>query len=212
MEKYKVCIADDHQLFRDGIKYILSESDKFVAVAEASNGKELLEKLQRISPDIILLDINMPVMNGVEAAREILKDNPNQAILVLSMYDSEEYYNVFIDMGVRGFLLKDSSNHELMTAMEKILKGDSYFSQELLMKIIKNKDEAKDLHLTPRELDVLNLICKGYSNFEISETLFISQRTVERHRANLLEKTNSSNSIKLVLFAIKNNIVQLSKD
>ncbi len=210
MEKIKVFIADDHQLFCDGIKYILSESERFTVVGEASNGKELLEKMERITPDIILLDINMPVMNGIEAAREILKKNPDQAILVLSMYDSEEYYNAFIDMGVRGFLLKDSSNHELITAMEKIIKGDSYFSQELLMKIIKNKDENKDLHLTPRELDVLHLICKGHSNFEISEKLFISQRTVERHRANLLEKTDSSNSIKLVLFAIRNNIVELS--
>lgn len=210
MEKIKVFIADDHQLFCDGIKYILSESERFTVIGEASNGKELLEKMERITPDIILLDINMPVMNGIEAAREILKKNPDQAILVLSMYDSEEYYNAFIDMGVRGFLLKDSSNHELITAMEKIIKGDSYFSQELLMKIIKNKDESKDLHLTPRELDVLHLICKGHSNFEISEKLFISQRTVERHRANLLEKTDSSNSIKLVLFAIRNNIVELS--
>lgn len=209
MEKIKVFIADDHQLFRDGIKYILSESEKFTTIGEASNGKELLEKLERTEVDIILLDINMPVMNGIEAAKEILEKNPNQAILVLSMYDSEEYYNAFIDIGVKGFLLKDSSNHELMSAMNKILKGDSYFSQELLMKIIKNKDEAKDLHLTPRELDVLELICKGFSNFEISEKLFISQRTVERHRANLLEKTESSNSIKLVLFAIKNNIVRL---
>lgn len=210
MEKIKVFIADDHQLFRDGIKYILSESERFTTIGEASNGKELLEKMERITPDIILLDINMPIMNGIDAAREILKSNPNQAILVLSMYDSEEYYNAFIDMGVRGFLLKDSSNHELLSAMEKIIKGDSYFSQELLMKIIKNKDEGKDLHLTPRELDVLHLICKGFSNFEISEKLFISQRTVERHRANLLEKTESSNSIKLVLYAIRNNIVQLS--
>lgn len=210
MEKIKVFIADDHQLFCDGIKYILSESERFTVIGEASNGKELLEKMERVTPDIILLDINMPIMNGIEAAREILKINPNQAILVLSMYDSEEYYNAFIDMGVLGFLLKDSSNHELITAMEKIIKGDSYFSQELLMKIIKNKDESKDLHLTPRELDVLHLICKGHSNFEISEKLFISQRTVERHRANLLEKTDSSNSIKLVLFAIRNNIVELS--
>lgn len=210
MEKIKVFIADDHQLFCDGIKYILSESERFTVIGEASNGKELLEKMERVTPDIILLDINMPIMNGIEAAREILKTNPNQAILVLSMYDSEEYYNAFIDMGVRGFLLKDLSNHELITAMEKIIKGNSYFSQELLMKIIKNKDESKDLHLTPRELDVLHLICKGHSNFEISEKLFISQRTVERHRANLLEKTDSSNSIKLVLFAIRNNIVELS--
>jgi len=210
MEKKKVFITDDHQLFRDGLKYIFSESEKYKVIGEASHGKELLEKIESTDPDIILLDINMPIMDGVETAKEVLKIRPEQPILVLSMYDSEEYYNTFIDMGVKGFLLKDSSNHELLTAVDKILKGDSYFSQELLMKIIKNKDEGEDLHLTPREKDVLHLICKGSSNFEISEKLFISQRTVERHRANLLEKTGSSNSIKLVLFAIKNNIVQLS--
>jgi DNA-binding NarL/FixJ family response regulator len=209
MEKTKVFIADDHQLFRDGLKYILSESDNFIVVGEASNGKELIEKYNETKPDIILLDINMPVMDGLASAREILKMNSKQAILVLSMYDSEEYYNAFIDMGVKGFLLKDSSNQELITAIGKILKGDSYFSQQLLMKIIKNKDEAEYVHLTSREKEVLQLICMGASNFEISEKLFISQRTVERHRANLLEKTKSSNSIKLVLFAIKNNIVTL---
>ena len=209
MEKTKVFIADDHQLFRDGLKYILSESDNFIVIGEASNGKELVEKYNETKPDIILLDINMPVMDGLASAREILKINSKQAILVLSMYDSEEYYNAFIDMGVKGFLLKDSSNQELITAIGKILKGDSYFSQQLLMKIIKNKDEAEYVHLTTREKEVLQLICMGASNFEISEKLFISQRTVERHRANLLEKTKSSNSIKLVLFAIKNNIVTL---
>ncbi len=209
MEKIKVFITDDHQLFRDGLKYILSESDRFEIVGEASNGQELLNKIEDADPDIILLDINMPVLNGVDTAMEVLKIRPTQSILVLSMYDSEEYYNIFIEMGVKGFLLKDSSNHELLTAIEKLLKGDSYFSQELLMKIIKNKDEIEDIRLTPREKDVLHLICKGFSNFEISEHLYISQRTVERHRANLLDKTNSSNSIKLVLFAIKNNLVQL---
>lgn len=209
MEKTKVFITDDHQLFRDGLKYILSETDRYEVIGEASNGQELLDKIDSANPDIILLDINMPIMDGITCAKEVLKKRPKQAILVLSMYDSEEYYNAFIDLGVNGFLLKDSSNHELLAAMGKILKGDSYFSQELLMKIIKNKDETQDLHLTPREKEVLRLICKGFSNFEISEKLFISQRTVERHRANLLEKTNSSNSIKLVLFAIKNNIVQL---
>lgn len=209
MEKIKIFIADDHQLFRDGLKYILSETDNCIVVGEASNGKELIEKIDSINPDIILLDINMPVMDGLMATREILKKNPKQHILVLSMYDSEEYYNAFIDIGVKGFLLKDSSNQELLTAISKILKGDSYFSQQLLMKIIKNKDEVENIHLTSREKEVLQLICMGASNFEISEKLFISQRTVERHRANLLEKTKSSNSIKLVLFAIKNNIVTL---
>jgi len=209
MEKIKVFIADDHQLFRDGLKYIFSQTKEFEVCGEASNGKELVDTVEAANPHIILLDINMPVMDGLAAAREVLKKNPKQHILVLSIYDSEEYYNAFIDMGVKGFLLKDSSNQELITAIQKILKGDSYFSQQLLMKIIKNKDEAEYVHLTAREKEVLQLICKGASNFEISEKLFISQRTVERHRANLLEKTKSSNSIKLVLFAIKNNIVTL---
>lgn len=209
MEKIKVFIADDHQLFRDGLKYIFSQTKEFEVCGEASNGKELVDTVEAANPHIILLDINMPVMDGLAAAREVLKKNPKQHILVLSMYDSEEYYNAFIDMGVKGFLLKDSSNQELITAIQKILKGDSYFSQQLLMKIIKNKDKAEYVHLTAREKEVLQLICKGASNFKISEKLFISQRTVERHRANLLEKTKSSNSIKLVLFAIKNNIVTL---
>lgn len=161
MEKIKVFIADDHQLFRDGLKYIFSQSKDFTVCGEASNGKELVDTIDGANPDIILLDINMPVMDGLAAAREVLKKNPKQHILVLSMYDSEEYYNAFIDMGVKGFLLKDSSNQELITAIQKILKGDSYFSQQLLMKIIKNKDEAEYVHLTAREKEVLQLICKG---------------------------------------------------
>lgn len=211
MGKIKVFITDDHQLFRDGLKYIMSETEKYKVVGEASHGKELLDKIEVADPDIILLDINMPVMDGITTAQEVLKIRPNQPILVLSMYDSEEYYNKFIEMGVNGFLLKDSSNHELLSAIDKITKGESYFSQELLMKIIRNKEQNKDIHLTPREKDVLHLICKGFSNFQISEKLFISQRTVERHRANILEKTGSSNSIKLVLYAIKNNLIQLEE-
>lgn len=210
MGKISIFITDDHQLFRDGLKYIISQNENFEVIGEASNGKELVEKYATVKPDIILLDINMPEKNGLDAAREILKKNPKQAILVLSMYDNEEYYNAFIDMGVRGFLLKDSSNQELLVAINKIVQGDSYFSQELLLKIIKNKDEEQNLHLTNREKEVLRYICMGASNAEISEDLCISQRTVERHRANLLSKTKSSNSIKMVLYAIKNNIINLS--
>ncbi|MDR1760816.1 MAG: response regulator transcription factor [Bacteroidales bacterium] len=208
MNKKTIFICDDHQLFRDGIKYILTENGYEIA-GEASNGKELLQKLETVQPDIILLDINMPEMNGLDAAQIILKNNPKQAVLVLSMYDSEKYYNNFIDLGVRGFLLKDSSNHELLSAIQKIGQGETYFSQSLLLKIIKSKDTVKATLLTHREKEVLQYICLGFSNSDISEKLNISQRTVERHRANLLKKTKTSNSIKLVLFAIRNNIVTI---
>lgn len=209
MEKISIVIVDDHQLFRNGLKFILSECEDFEIVAEASNGDEFIKLIKKIEPDIVLMDINMPIMNGIEASRKALAMYPDLKIVVLSMYDDEQYYNSLIELGVKGFLLKDATSDELKTGILRIYNNHTYFSQELLIKIIKNKENSVVVNITAREKDVLELICKGLSNTEISEKLFISPRTVERHRANLLEKTNSSNSIKLVLFAIKNNLVQL---
>ena len=127
------------------------------------------------------------------------------------MYDDEQYYNTMIDIGVRGFILKDADSSELKAAVNKVYEGNSYFSQELLLKIIKNKTNVTNINISKREIEVLTYICKGLANYEIAEILNISLRTVERHRANLLEKTGSSNSIKLVLFAIKNNVVNINK-
>ncbi|MDR1761558.1 MAG: response regulator transcription factor [Bacteroidales bacterium] len=208
MNKKTIFICDDHQLFREGIKYIVTKNGYEIA-GEASNGKELLQKLEAVQPDIILLDINMPEMNGIEAAKIILKNNPKQSILILSMHDSEKYYNNFIELGIRGFLLKNSSNYELLSAIEKIEQGEAYFSQSLLLKILKNKDTAKVTVLSKREKEILQYICLGFTNFNISEKLHIAPRTVERHRANLLKKTKTSNSIKLVLYALQNNIVTI---
>ncbi len=206
MNKTSIFICDDHQLFRDGLRSILNENG-YEVIGEASNGADLLKKMEKVSADVILLDINMPEMNGYEAAKEILKNNPKQQILVISSSDSEKYHNDFINIGVRGYILKDSSKHELLSAIQKVLAGDSYFSQSLLLKIIKNKDTVKTTLLSRREVEVLQLICSGLSNFDISEKLHISQRTVERHRANLLKKTKTPNSIKMVLFAIQNGLV-----
>jgi DNA-binding NarL/FixJ family response regulator len=210
MDKIHIVIVDDHRMFRDGLKFILNEMQNTEVIGEASNGIELLDILRVVEPDIVILDINMPVMNGIEASKEALKMYPDLKILVLSMFGDDQYYNQMIENGVKGFILKDSDNYELKNAVQAIVQGNTYFSQELLLNLIKNKKETgPHVHLTKREYEVLSLICKGKSTNEISEQLHISQRTVERHRSNLLIKTDSPNSIGLVIYAIKNNLVEI---
>jgi len=210
LPKKKIILVDDHKLFRNGIKFILSDLPEIEIVGEASDGIEFLEILKYITPDLVLMDISMPEMNGVDASTRALERYPNLSILVLTMFSDEQYYNTFIDIGVRGFILKECDNNELKTAVKTILDGGTYFSQELLLKLIRNKHIAEDkIPLTRREQEILTLICKGNSNIQISEELHISQRTVERHRANLLLKTESNNSISLVIYAIKNGLVTI---
>jgi len=207
--KIQVAIVDDHQLFRNGLKFIIENEDDMEVSIEASNGKQFLDFLPNLKPEVALMDINMPEMDGVETSKKALEIYPDLHILVLSMYSDIEYYNTMIDLGVKGFILKDIDNNELTNAIRRVHAGGNYFSQELLLKLIKNKPEEGAIDLTPREREVLELICKGYSNLQISEELFISQRTVERHRSSLLFKTDSKNSISLVVFAIKNNLVKI---
>jgi len=207
--KIQVAIIDDHQLFRNGLKFIIENEDDMEVVIEASNGRQFLDFLKNLTPQVALMDINMPDMDGVETTKRALEIYPDLHVLVLSMYSDVEYYNTMIDLGVKGFILKDIDNNELTDAIRKVHAGGNYFSQELLLKLIKNKPEEGAIDLTPREKEVLELICKGYSNQQISEELFISQRTVERHRSSLLSKTDSKNSISLVVFAIKNNLVKI---
>jgi DNA-binding NarL/FixJ family response regulator len=187
----------------------MEDMDDVEVIAEASNGQEFLEILDVIDTDLVLMDISMPVMNGVEATRTALEKKPDLNILVLTMFGEDAYYNTMIELGVKGFLLKDAENQELKDGIRTILKGGTYFSQELLLNLIKHRSENDSVILTRREQEVLALICKGYSNSQISEELHISQRTVERHRSNLLLKTESNNSISLVVYAIKNNLVSI---
>lgn len=209
MEQHKIIIVDDHQLFRNGLKFILNEIKNIQVVGEASNGQEFLELLEYGIPDLVLMDINMPVMNGVTAAKIALEKYPQLNILVLSMYGETEYYNTMIDIGVKGFILKDVDNKELEDSINKVISGGTYFSQELLLNLIKNKSFNENITLTKREKEVLELICKGFSNQQISDQLFISQRTVERHRSSLLLKTDSKNSISLVLYAIRHKLISI---
>ena len=207
--RYGIIIVDDHKLFRDGLKFILGETGLAEVVGEASNGLEFIRMLSSVTPDLVLMDINMPQMNGVDATAKALELHPNLNILVLSMFGDEEYYNSMIKLGVKGFILKDADTSELISAIRKILDGGTYFSQELLLNILRNRSLDETVKLTRREKEILALICQGHSNNQISDSLHISSRTVERHRADLPSKTNSPNSISLVVYAIKNGLVRI---
>ena len=209
MEQVSAVIVDDHKIFRESLTYVLESQANVNVIAQANNGLELLLFLKHTKPDIVLLDIDLPVMDGVEATREALRLYPDLKILVLSMHKDEEFYSAMIDLGVKGFILKESDTEEVIKAVDEIVKGSLYFSQELLLGLLKKRKDSICIELTPREQEVLALIAKGLSNVEIGEKLFISARTVEKHRAELLLKTDSKNSVSLVVYAIKNGLVTI---
>lgn len=213
MEKIKIVIVDDHQLFRNGLKILLDGFPEFQVTGEASNGNDFLEIIRNAPADIALMDINMPEMDGIEATRKGLRIIPSMNIIALSMYGEEEYYYKMVDAGAKGFILKDSDISEVKEAILTVRKGGSYFSQELLYHVIQKikhrENESKSANLSKREKEILFKICEGLSNQEIAETLFISKRTVDKHRANLLGKTNSKNTASLILFAIKNKLIEI---
>lgn len=213
MEKIRIIITDDHQLFRNGLKILLDAFPEFEVTGEASNGAEFLQLIKNCPADVALMDINMPEMDGIEATRRALKMCPGLDIIALSMYGEEEYYYKMVDAGAKGFLLKDSDISEVKEAILTVKKGGSYFSQELLYYVIQKikirESESKTANLSKREKEILFKICEGSSNMEIAESLFISKRTVDKHRANLLSKTNSKNTASLILFAIRNKLIEI---
>lgn len=213
MEKIRIIITDDHQLFRNGLKILLNSFPDFEVAGEASNGHEFLEIIKDTKAEIALMDINMPEMDGIESTRKGLKINPEINVIALSMYGEEEYYYKMIDAGAKGFLLKDSNINEVREAILTVIKGGSYFSQELLYNVIQKikhrENEIKTANLSKREKEILIKICEGLSNQEIADTLFISKRTVDKHRANLLGKTNSKNTASLILYAIRNKLIEI---
>lgn len=217
-KKFKVILVDDHKLFRDGLKFVIMQMDNLEVVAEASNGKEFLDIIEKQEADLVLMDISMPELNGIEATKLAIAKNPKLKILALSMFCDEEYYFQMIQAGVMGFVLKESGKNELEEAISAILKGESFFSQKLLREIIINinnpaqklKSQNEDrIELTKRETEVLKLICEGMSNSQIADKLFISLRTVEGHKSNLITKTGVKNSISLVMCALKNKLVEI---
>ncbi len=207
MEKINIFLVDDHSLFREGLRFLLSNLEFTGEIYEAENGMQFLDDLKKKPADLVLLDIEMPEMSGMEAARKALEIKPEIKIIALSMYSDESYYSSMIEAGAVGFLLKNSNFSEVKKAITDVCEGKNYFSIEILQSIVNriNKKPVKVVadDLTERELEVLYQICKGRSNSEIAEILSISKRTVDKHRENLLQKTHSKNTANLVVFAIK---------
>lgn len=206
-KQLKIYLVDDHALFREGIKFLLSKCSMVAGIYEAGNGLELLEGVATVKPDIILMDIEMPVMNGIDATRRVLKILPECKIIALSMYADECFYKDMIDAGAKGFLLKNSRFEDVKKAIEEVSEGNSFFSPEILNSILKNLNkpvhQSSSSELTKREIEVLFHICQGLQNQEIAELLFLSKRTVDKHRQNILLKTSSRNTAELVVYAIK---------
>jgi DNA-binding NarL/FixJ family response regulator len=205
MAKHKILIADDHAMIRDGVKTLLKQNKECSVVGEAVNGAEAITKYKSLKPDLAILDISMPEMNGMEAAREIIKLHPEARIIILSMYDDEDYISQCIEYGVKGFVVKSESGNELNYAIKSVLEGRSYFShhvQEVIVKKytsgVKRKPKEPEIKLTNREIEIIKLISDGLTSHQIADKLFISPRTVETHRANLMKKVGVKNSIELV--------------
>jgi DNA-binding NarL/FixJ family response regulator len=207
-------LVDDHTLFRNGLRILLNNIDKYEVTGEAGNGEEFLNLLEKERPDIVLLDIEMPVMDGITAANMAMQKYPDLKIITLSMYGEEDYYYQMVDAGVKGFLLKNSDMNEVKAAIDTVAEGGNYFSSELLQNLVNSlrtssQTREPQSELSEREIEILILICQGFSNQEIADQLFISKRTVDKHRANILEKSQCKNTAQLVMYAIKRKLVEI---
>ncbi len=212
--KTKVMIADDHSLIREGIKQLLEFDGSIEVIAEASNGVECLEKLKTITPDVLLLDVNMQEKNGLEVLEEIKKKKYEVKVLILTVHNELEYLLKAIDIGVDGYILKDSESAELKRAIRAVLSGENYIQASLIPALnnrLANRDIDKDKidSLTNRELEVLIQVANGMFNKEIATNLNISERTVKNHISNIFKKIDVSDRTQAAVFAIKNNIITL---
>ena len=213
MKKISVYIVDDHSLFREGLKLLLSNLDYIDQIYEAENGQQFIDGLLKHPADIAMLDIEMPVMNGIEAARLAKEISPDIKLIALSMYSDENYYLSMIEAGACGFLLKNSNFQEVEKAIVDVCNDKSYISIEILNNILKHPQKSSfnniPENLTEREAEILLLICKGLTNSEIAGQLVLSKRTIDKHRENLLLKTQSKNTASLVIFAFKNGYLKI---
>ncbi len=210
MAKIKVLIADDHEILRFGISTFLSSADSINVVGEASSGEECVELFKEKRPDICVLDISMPGMDGIETTKAIREIDPDVKVLILSMHIDKAILDQVLEAGINGYLLKDTEKTELLHGIESIAKGQQVFSdpiQKLITKSYLNGGRAPHDSITSRELEVLQLIVEGYSSKLIADKLDISPRTVDTHRGNIMQKLNIPNAAGLVRYAMENDLV-----
>ena len=214
-KKSRIVIAEDHTILREGLRSLLSHNPEFEIVGEAEDGREAIQCVEKFKPDLILTDLSMPRMNGMEAIREIKRQSPKTKVLVLTVHKAEEYILSTLKAGADGYLLKESTHAELVMAVKKVLSGKRYMSPEISEMVIEGYLEGRKTlkartsweTLTHREREILKLIAEGYKNKEIADDLCISVKTVEKHRANLMEKLNLHNVQALTTYAIEKGLV-----
>ena len=205
----KIVIVDDHELFRDGLKLVLGQIENFELIFDTSGGESFLEHLQSIDPDVVLMDINMPGLSGIETTTKALEIKPGLKVIALTMFNEDTFYMQMIQAGAKGFILKKSGKYELEQAINEVYKGGNYFSPEIMQRFtyrLMHPDENSYNSLTEREKEVLLMVCKGLTSNEISERLFISPKTVEVHRTNIFSKVNVRNTAELIIWAVKNKV------
>lgn len=206
-----IVIVDDHKIFRVGLEVILNGISRFKVIGSYGDGKSFTDGLHVEVPDVILMDLKLPDKDGVYLTQYVKRKFPEVKVIALTMFGEIEYFNEMMDAGADGFLLKNTDIKELETAVLKVVSDGTYFAKEFLGYInvtLKNtKANLSDVHLSDRELEVLKLICEGYSNNEIAEKLFISAHTVDGHRRNLISKTGVKNAPNLVMYALKNGLI-----
>lgn len=217
MKKIAVLIVDDHTLVRDGIRSLLALTADIEIVGEAADGREALEKVRQLLPDIVLMDLAMPIMGGLEATRRIRREFPATKVLALTQYDDSEYVIPVIEAGARGFVTKMSSSSELASAIQAVYKGDSFLSpsaaaavvDECQQKVTIEGERDSYQQLTDREREVLKLIAEGHTAREIAEMLVVSPKTVEWYKSSLMNKLNIHNRTDLIKFAIRKRVITL---
>lgn len=214
MEKIRVVVADDHHILLDGLKAMLQKQKDLELAGLYNNGQDLFDDLGNAMPNIALVDINMPALNGIELTGKIKEFYPHVNVIALSMHDDARHIMDMIEAGVSGYLLKNVNDKELMEAIRSVNNGKLYFSSEVAEKITsmvitqqKKLSEPKEARLTDREVEILKLISEEYSNADIARTLFISERTVETHRKNMLRKTNNKTVVGLLKYALEKQII-----
>lgn len=210
---YKLIVVDDHQLFLDGLTMILGSVNEFKILQSASDGFEALNAIETQKPDVILTDINMPGMDGLQLVRKVKAMHPEIKILVLSMVKDRDTVEKILDAEAEGFILKNANKSELVQAIKTIGNGDTYYSREIMQVMMtkyKNKEKLEEakMVLTPREVEIIQLIAEEMSSEKIAEQLFISLRTVETHRKNILAKTNTTTVVGLLKYAMRHNLIQ----
>ncbi|MGV6860291.1 MAG: response regulator [Putridiphycobacter sp.] len=211
MDAKRILLVDDHQLVIDGLKGFINESHKFEVVGEANNGEEAIRYAEVLNPDVILMDIDMPVLSGIQATKDIKLKHPEIKIIILSMHNERSMVKKIMSEGADGYMVKNSSQDEVLDAIQKVLDGETIFSENLLdtnHETNQKKEIGIISQLTEREIEIIELVAMGLTNKEIAEKLFISHRTVDTHRTNVMKKVNVTNVAGLIRFAFSHKLIQ----